>query len=401
MIKRLRAKFIAIIMVIVTLMLLVVFGFVLHNVRLTMERESVEVLRQYSREQRPGQLPGEESGSLLPVFSLHRLPGGSLEATGSTEINLADEQLLRAIYAAAMKDGKKTGILLQWDLRYYREDSHGAAKYVFLDISVQRQMLYSLTINCLLLFAAAVSIFFVITLLLSKWVVSPVEDAWNRQRQFVADASHELKTPLTVILTNAELLQSEDYDDAAKKRFSGNILSMSRQMRGLVEGLLDLARIDARKTREQMEEVNLSDLTEACVLGFEPVYFEAGRELCSTVEPGIRIAGSESHLRQVIDILLDNGCKYGTPGKAVVLTLKSRGRGKCLLQVTSQGPCLTKQQCKDIFKRFYRVDAARTMNRSYGLGLPIAQNIVQAHRGKIWAVGAEQGNSFCVLFPTI
>ena len=100
------------------------------------------------------------------------------------------------------------------------------------------------------------------------------------------------------------LLQSEDYDDAAKKRFSVNILSMSRQMRGLVEGLLDLARIDARKTREQMEEVNLSELAEACVLGFEPVYFEAGRELCSTVEPGIRIAGSESHLQQVIDILL-------------------------------------------------------------------------------------------------
>lgn len=401
MIKRLRAKFIAIIMVIVTLMLLVVFGFVLHNVRLTMERESVEVLRQYSQEQRPGQRPNEKPGSLLPVFSLRRLPGGSLEATGSTEINLADEQLLRAIYAAAMKDGKKTGILLQWDLRYYRDDGSGEAEYVFLDISVQRQMLYSLAINCLLLFVAAVGIFFVITLLLSKWVVSPVEDAWNRQRQFVADASHELKTPLTVILTNAELLQSEDYDDAAKKRFSVNILSMSRQMRGLVEGLLDLARIDARKTREQMEQVNLSELAEACVLGFEPVYFEAGRELCSTVEPGIRIAGSESHLRQVIDILLDNGCKYGTPGKAVVLTLKSRGRGKCLLQVTSQGPCLTKQQCKDIFKRFYRVDAARTMNRSYGLGLPIAQNIVQAHRGKIWAVGAEQGNSLCVLFPTI
>ena len=402
MIKKLRVKFIAVIMAIVTVMLLVIFGFVLHSVHNSLRQETMDALRQYSMEpNHPSHRPGDLHGGPMPMFSLELGPDGALLASGSAHFDLTDGENLLQIYRAAVEDGEKTGILPQWKLRYYREDGFGKTAYVFLDISVQKHMLEELLGICCLLFALAIVLFFVISLWLSKWIVRPVEQAWQQQRQFVADASHELKTPLTVILTNAELLASEEYDEASKSRFSKSILSMSRQMRGLVEGLLDLARMDNGKAGFSSEKVELSALAEDCCLGFEPVYFEAGRILQSEIAPGICLAGSESHLRQVIDILLDNGCKYSDAGTAVELKLKIQGRGKCLLTVYSRGTPLTKEQCRDIFKRFYRVDEARAMNHSYGLGLSIAESIVSRHGGKIWAAAEQEGNRFCVTLPIL
>lgn len=138
----------------------------------------------------------------------------------------------------------------------------------------------------------------------------------------------------------------------------------------------------------------LKDLLTAKGFQVEAVYDgETGAEYA--------LLGSESHLRQVVDILLDNGCKYGALGQAVKLTLQRQSRGKMLLTVASKGAPLTPGQCKDIFKRFYRVDEARAMNHSYGLGLPIADSIVQEHGGKIWAAATVDGNVFSVQLPTL
>lgn len=232
--------------------------------------------------------------------------------------------------------------------------------------------------------------------LLARWAVRPVEQAWDQQRQFVADASHELKTPLTVILTNAELLSDPAYDEERRQDFSANILTMSRQMRLLVEELLDQARVDNSKIQHQT--LDLSKLVEEALLPFEPVYFEAGRNLVNQIEPGISLTGSGKHLCQVVEILLDNGCKYSDPGSTTLLRLSRHGRN-ALLSVTTPGTPLTEQQCTDIFKRFYRVDAARTRTGSYGLGLSIAQGIVAQHGGKIWAQSQEGSNTFFVLLP--
>ena len=402
MIKKLRVKFIAVIMAIVTVMLLAIFGFVLRNTYLSLRQESMEAIREYTMEPaHPGHRPGDLPGSHMPMFTVKKGPGGVLMATGSAYFDLTDETLVRQIYDAAAETGERTEILLQWKLRFYRMDGPGENGYVFMDISTQQQMMQDLLGTCSLLFILAIILFFLISLWLSKWIIRPVEQAGQQQRQFVADASHELKTPLTVILTNAELLSSQEYDDVAKARFSRSILSMSRQMRGLLEGLLDLARMDNGKAAFSQERVELSVLAEDCCLGFEPVYFEAGRTLCAAVEPGLCLRGSESHLRQVIDILLDNGCKYSEPGSTVELTLKAQGRGKCLLTVFSRGTPLTKEQCRDIFKRFYRVDEARAMNRSYGLGLSIAESIVSRHGGRIWAAGEPEGNRFSVTLPIL
>ena len=237
--------------------------------------------------------------------------------------------------------------------------------------------------------------FFFISLWLARLTVKPVEQAWEQQEQFVADASHELKTPLTVIMTNAELMQGGE--DA---RSAEHILTMSRQMRGLVEGLLDLARVDNGSVKTAFTEVDFSCLVSEGMLPFEPVYFEQGMELVGEVENGIRVKGSESHLKQVLDVLLDNAMKYSAPGARVVVTLKKQGAGS-LLSVCNPGESISKADLKKIFQRFYRVDSARSMDRSYGLGLSIAQGIVQEHRGKIWVESENGENTFFVYLPVL
>ena len=237
-----------------------------------------------------------------------------------------------------------------------------------------------------------------LSLLLARWALRPVERAWEQQRQFVADASHELKTPLTVILTDAELLQDPETNEADRARFSGGILTMARQMRGLVEDLLELARLDAGTARRERTELDFSELCAQTLLPFEPLFFEKGLELQSQVEPGIRVRGDGEHLRQVEEILLDNALKYAAVPSAVELRLARQGRN-VRLSVASRGDALSKEELKDIFKRFYRADRARSRGGGYGLGLAIAGSIAAEHGGKIWAESESGVNTFIVELP--
>lgn len=385
-------------MVLLTAMLVAIFGLIYHFTKVGLERDSLTALQRVSVEKTPpGQHGGRKPTTSAPCFVIRQDPRGGLTANGSALYDLSDEDL-EEILEDAVEIGTSVGVLEEWSLRFMEIEEGPVTGYAFIDISGERQTLNNLVVTCLVIGGISLIGLFFISLLLAKWAVRPVERAWEQQRQFVADASHELKTPLTVILTNAELLRSEEYDEDGKRRFADSILTMSRQMRGLVEELLDQARVDNGAIRQEMGPVDLSKLVDEAVLPFEPVYFEEGRELRSEVEPGIGLNGSARHLRQVVEVLLDNGCKYSSAGAVVELRLRRQGR-HCLLTVTSPGPAMSEEQCLDIFKRFYRVDSARSMNHSYGLGLSIARSIVEQHRGKIWAVSENGGNTFFVSLP--
>lgn len=399
MIKRLRLKLIAITMVLLTVMLTVILSFIYHFTRTGLVDRSLNDLQAASVElglNHPGK---PERFTQSPCFVLALLPNGTFTGAGSDYYDMDDHEELQEIFEEAQEMGADMGLLENRALRFLRLEGGPGTRYAFIDISDEIQTLSRLNVTCAIIFVAGLVGFFCISVLLTRWAVRPVEQAWNQQRQFVADASHELKTPLTVILTNAELLRSEEYDAESKDRFADSILTMSRQMRGLVEELLDQARVDNGMARAEHAKMDYSKLVSDAVLPFEPVYFEEGRELRSTVEPGIVLTGSTAQLRRVVEILLDNGCKYSTPGGIVELRLERQGRGSCLLSVRSPGMSMTEQQCRDIFKRFYRADQARSMNRSYGLGLSIAQGIVEQHRGKIWAQSRDGMNTFFVSLP--
>ncbi len=246
--------------------------------------------------------------------------------------------------------------------------------------------------------AGGLALFLFVSILLARWAVKPVEHAWEQQRQFVADASHELKTPLTVILTDTELLQSGSCTEEDNSRFLGSIRTMSEQMRGLVEELLSLTRADNTDARRAQQPMDWSKCVADAILPFEPVFYENGLALESEIEDGVSVKGSEVQLRQVTEILLDNAKKYCAPNTATRVVLKRQGR-HALLTVENLGEEIAKDELEKIFLRFYRLDKARSMNHSYGLGLAIARQIVESHKGKIWAESGGGINRFCVQLP--
>lgn len=400
MLKRLRIQFVAVIMVIVTAMLLLIFGILYHFTAENMKNESISMMQSIATH--PLQLgrPDDSSGNVrLPYFMLQIGNRGELITTGGGYYDLSDEAFLKNLIHAVFEVREQTGIIEEYNLRFCRVVTPAGQSLVFADITSERSTLRNLAENCLMIGALCFLAFLGVSILLAGWMVKPVERAWRQQRQFVADASHELKTPLTVIMANAELLQSPDYDSESKCQFSDSILTMSRQMRDLVERLLDLARTDNGQGKLAFSPLDLSDLAEKALLPFEPVFFEKGLRLSSQIQRGITVSGSGQQLRQVLDILLDNARKYTAARGDVVLRLERIHKHHCRLTVSTAGESLSDADLKNIFKRFYRVDKARSRDGSFGLGLPIAESIVQAHHGRIWAESQNGVNTFFVELP--
>ena len=389
MIRSLRRKFIAMTMAVFTALLCVIFGLVIHFTGQNLQTESIRFLRSAAAD--PLQ-PGPPGQVRQPCFIIRATPWGqSIQSTGG--FDLSDEQMLSDIVALAASAPEPLGVLDQYDLRYFRSQSPTELTLVFMDISAERAAMRNLRLTCLGIGLLALGLFWAVSFLLARWAVRPVERAWEEQRQFVSDASHELKTPLTVILTSAELMQTDP--DPQHPR---SILAMSRRMRELVESLLELARVDNGAVRAAFGELDLSALVADELLPFEPLYFECGLTLESQLEEGLHISGSDRHLRQVLTILLDNALRYSPENAAVRVELTRQG-SSALLTVANPGE-LTREQCRSIFRRFYRADPARTAGGS-GLGLAIAQGIVADHGGKIWADSREGTVTLNVSLPLI
>ena len=380
-------------MMIVTVMLGIIFGLVLNITRHNFEIQGNTVIQAlHDDPMRMGR------DSRVPHFKVRVDHTGQMHVVSNTFFQRTLDGDLLEITKAVYEGQQPRGVLAEHDLRFSRRTVPQGEEIVFMDISMQRSMMNDLIKTCANISIFSYLLFFAVSVLLAHWAVRPVEVAWKNQRQFVADASHELKTPLTVIMTNAELLQDRDYEPAAKEQFASSILTMSRQMRGLVEGLLELSRVDNGMVKSTFSSFDFSAAVSDCILPFEPLFFEKGMELDAQLEEGITLRGSESHLRQVADILLDNAVKYGSRELPVKVQLRRQGKN-CLLSVSSAGDQIAKQDLKNIFKRFYRIDQARSMNQSYGLGLSIASGIVKDHRGKIWAESKGGCNTFHVQLP--
>ena len=387
MIRSLRRKFIAMTMAVFTALLCVIFGLVIHFTGQNLQTESVRFLRSAAADSLQ---PGPPGQVRQPCFIIRATPWGqSIQSTGG--FDLSDEQMLSDIVALAASAPEPLGVLDQYDLRYFRSQSPTELTLVFMDISAERAAMRNLRLTCGGIGLLALGLFWAVSFLLARWAVRPVERAWEEQRQFVSDASHELKTPLTVILTSAELMQTDPDPQHIR-----SILAMSRRMRELVESLLELARVDNGAVRAAFEELDLTALVADELLPFEPLFFEGGLTLESQLEEGLRISGSDRHLRQVLTILLDNALRY-SPENATVRVALTRQGSNALLTVTNPG-FLTKEQCRSIFRRFYRADPARTAGGS-GLGLAIAQGIALDHGGKLWADSREGDVTLSLTLP--
>ena len=399
MIRRLRIQFICVIMAIVMLMLGIILGVVIHFTGKNLQTQSISMMRTLAANPlQPGDLEKPADEVRLPYFIVQVGSRGELLSTSGGYFDLSDQEYVLQIVNAAFAAGQEQGELEEYQLRFLMDRSPRGYTLIFADTTAETATLQTMIYSSLLIFVIACALFWGISVLLSRWVIRPVEAAWDQQRQFVADASHELKTPLSVIMANAELLQNSDTCETDRKRFSGSILSMTYQMRSLVENMLEMAQVDNGSVKMRFAEVDMSQLVQDAVLSVQLLYEEKGLTLSCQIPEGILLTGSEQHLYQVLDVLLDNAMKYSEEGAAVRVSLERSGKS-CLLSVANPGPAISNEDLTNIFKRFYRADKARTMNGSYGLGLSIAQSIVTAHKGRIWAQSGGGINTFRVLLP--
>lgn len=311
---------------------------------------------------------------------------------------------LESIYREILMDfyTKGTFQIAHEHLYYNLAQTSSGTWYAIVDSTEDEKYTASLFRTCMIMYAISIVLVFIITTVLSKWIIRPTKEAWDKQKQFIADASHELKTPLTVILTNAELLNKHEQSNDSCQKYVSNILTESHQMKALITHLLDLARIDRGIPQENFESVNMSELVNDESLVMEVELYERGHILETSVRDNLYVKGDISKLREVIDIFLDNAGKYAYKGTKINMTLSRQGNNYVLLSVSNKGDKLSSEDLKNIFRRFYRADGSRSLNGSYGLGLSIAKEITRQHGGKIWAVCTDDNNiTFNAKFPAI
>ena len=237
----------------------------------------------------------------------------------------------------------------------------------------------------------------------SAWIMKPIQKSWDSQRRFVSDASHELKTPLAVILANTQILLDDPQMPEETRTWVESTNDEASHMKALVEDLLTLARTDeaqadGAKHVLAFEDVDLSEVVDECAIEFDGVAYERGCSIESDIEPNIHIQADRTQIARAVRTLVDNATKYATKGTAVSVRLKRADR-HVVLTVNNASAPMDPDDLEHIFDRFYRSDKARSREETggFGLGLAICKGIVDAHGGSITAAStAEEGTTFTI-----
>ena len=337
--------------------------------------------------------PPTEEGSDYRLSTFYAVvlskEGGILRIENDEKSIYSDEDLAE-IAASVLESGRssgKTGSLL-----YCMDERPGYTLAAFLDITVTESNLSILLHNVLIAGGLAMVLLFFIALFLARKIVRPLEENDRRQKQFISDASHELKTPISVIGANAEILSRE----IGRSEWLDNIFYESGRMGSLVKQLLDLSR--AENADVPKEHLDLSRLVAGEVLVFESLAFDRDKNISSSIEDDIYVTGNCSQIQQLVSILLDNAIRH-SEGPAIDLSLKRQSHS-AVLSVENSGRAIPAEKMKHLFDRFYRVDEARSSEDShYGLGLSIAKAVAERHRGTIGVSCRDNKVRFTVSLP--
>lgn len=300
-----------------------------------------------------------------------------------------------------LESGDTEGTLSAYKLSFLVRKTPEGTKIAFVDRAPEAASQINLLLACLSGFVIAWGLFLIVIWRLSLWAFRPVEEAWQQQRQFIADASHELKTPLTVILANMHILKSHPNDAISEQaRWIDSANQEALRMKKLVADMLILARNDAREqTLSTTNCVALSDLVTGSLLSFEAVALERDCYMEESITPDLSLSGDSAQLQELVNILLDNACKYAPPNSIITVSLYQQDK-KLHLTVHNSSDPLSENTLSHLFERFYRADQSRTRETGgYGLGLAIAESICQYHQGTITAYNDNDGITFHVTLP--
>lgn len=279
--------------------------------------------------------------------------------------------------AAEVTSGSERGWVSNY--RYKQFPTEGGSAIVFIDGSVSRSaLLQSVTIAaCVLLGCAALVLLLI--LLLSKRAVKPIAQSYEKQKQFITDANHELKTPLTLILANLDIAE----DELGKNEWLEDIRTEGHRMTELVNQLVSLSRLDEENTVPNLTAMSLDELVRDAVADFTALSRSRGKELTSDIDRNVTVTGDEMLLRRLVSILLDNAVKYCDEGGEITVTLKQQK--KIVLTVENTYAAVASLELDRVFDRFWRADRARKFTGGYGIGLSLAKAITEQHKGEITA----------------
>ncbi len=328
---------------------------------------------------------------LSTFYSVAMSYDGSVLEVMNSQPNLHSDNDLKELAGKIINGNKTKGT--DNNLAFYKIDKSGYNLVVFMDNTVINESAATLFRYTLIFGGIIMIAFYFMSVFLAKKIVHPLEESYKKQKQFISDAGHELKTPVAVVNANAELLSRE----IGENQWLDNILYENERMGVLVGQLLELARTDS--VTPQMEHIDLNRLVQGEALPFESVAFEKGLTLICDTQKGIFVEGNSSQLKQLVSILLDNSIRHSSDGNTVNLRL-TKEHSYAVLSVINKGDVIPEEQRSQIFGRFYRVDTARNgEDKHYGLGLAIAKSISEAHKGHIEVLCYDSLVEFKVSLP--
>ncbi len=297
---------------------------------------------------------------------------GDIRSLTKEEIDYIGD-LLEAIY----KHGNSEGILNDYNMRFYCKSQPMGTRIVLLDKQYEDDNMKQLLVSLSIIGSCALLGFLVISIFVSNIAIKPVERSIKQQKQLISNISHDLKTPITIISANADLLFENDSLKENERKWIGYIKDENDRMSEMVSTMLYLAKADESTEKPKLTELNLSDVAYDVALPFESICFENKKTFDINIQPDVFIKADEYSLKRLFSILLDNAVKYSNENGKIIFNLQSIN-DKAVVSVYNTGEPIPKEDLPFIFDRFYRADQARSrLKNGSGLGLSIAKQIIE------------------------
>lgn len=383
MIKKLRKQIIATIMSVFSILLLIILVSIFISTKETLESSCWDKLESAIYKTYSNKSPLVQDTS-LPILVVTVDYKNNVKLLVNDIENLSTDDIRELVHEVLTSKSKSS--IIDGHLRFLRK-SIGISdiRVAIADIQTEQSLLRKQFWQLLIIGVISLLTFGILSVVLSEKLTKPVQNTILSQKDFIANASHKLKTPLTVILSNSEMLLNADENFDRADRHSRQRLnfihSESLRMKDLIEQLLQLAKLDSSTLPVHKEKLDFSFLVCNSILTYEPIIYDLGKNLDFNYIENITVLGNAESLRQVVDILIDNAIKYSTPETTIYVSLTAAKRN-VQFTVESYGEPIGPGDMKRIFQKFYRIG---TDSAGYGLGLSIAQSIIEEHSGSIWA----------------
>lgn len=335
-----------------------------------------------------------ELGYEIRYFSVLLDESGNVATTDLGQIAAVDQETAEAYAQQVRAQGHTRGFLQ--DYRYLTAQEGDQTRVIFLDYSGYLFTFRSTLFTGLWVSAVGLLAVFLLLLLLSRRIIRPILESYEKQKRFITDAGHELKTPIAIIQADTDVLTLETGEG---NEWIDDIQHQVRRLSTLTNDLIYLSRMEEPQRQTAFLTLPFSDLVAETAQSFQAVAKSQGKTFSLRIQPTLTLVGEEKSLGQLVSILLDNALKYSPPGGEITVTLARQGKS-LLLTVANTAQTLSKELLENMFDRLYRGDKARSSEQGgYGIGLSIAKAVVQSHKGKISAAARGDQLVMTVVLP--